>query len=108
MWEEYAEPAVYALTQKGVLCPQARDLFTAGSVAERIDPIHDRELYISRAMRGVEYFMAAAAQRLDDALFVEYWGEPCEPDNRLKRWLEMADACATDWQPSAVLFRWLS
>ena len=104
---KYADAAVYALTQWGVLCPQARDLFSAGSVAERIDPLHPGELYISRAMRGIEYVMVDRAQRLDDALFVEYWGESCAPSDRLRRWLEMADEWATDWQPSAVLFRWL-
>ena len=58
-------------------------------------------------MRGIEHVMVDRAQCLDEALFVEYWGEQCPPDDRLKRWLEMADKLATDWQPSAVLFQWL-
>ena len=49
----------------------------------------------------------AFEQRLDDALFVEYWGEGCEPSGRIKRWLVLADdqARRAGWKPSARLFR---
>ena len=51
--------------------------------------------------------MIDAAQRLPDALFVEYWDESCEPHNRISRWLVLADAYASNagWKPSAELFR---
>lgn len=101
---KYAEPAIYALTQWGVLCPQARDMFSAGSVAEHVPPLYPDELYISRAMRDIQYIMADRAPRLDDALFEEYWGVRCAPDERINRWLSMADSLASDWSPSAVLF----
>ncbi len=100
---KYYEPAVYALTHWGVLCPQARDLFSAGSVAERIEPVYDGEPYISRAMRDVWWIMADRSLRMDSALFVEYWGRDCPPNDRLNQWLEMADGYATEWRPSAVL-----
>ena len=102
---KYYAPAHYALTHWGVLCAQARDLFTAGSVAERITPIYQDEPYMSRAMRDIEYVMADRARVLDDALFREYWGEGCPPGKRLKRWLQQADQYAAGWRPSDVLFR---
>ena len=102
---KYYDAAVYALTHWGVLCPQARDLFSAGSVAGQVAELHANELYISRALRDIESIMVERAYRLDGALFVEYWGNPCAPEERLNRWLEMADHFATDWKPSDVLFR---
>ena len=46
------------------------------------------------------------AQRLDEALFVEYWGERCNHDERIERWLALADGHArgTGWKPSDHLF----
>ena len=41
---------------------------------------------------------------MDDAIFVEYWGESVPPEKRIKRWLEKADELANDWKPSASLF----
>ncbi|MCY3821014.1 MAG: hypothetical protein OXH52_16930 [Gammaproteobacteria bacterium] len=79
-------------------------MFSAGSVVEHVTPLHDNELYISRAMRDIESIMLDRVGQLDDALFLEYWGESCEPNKRLKRWLELADKYATDWTPSAALF----
>ena len=102
---KYYEPAVYALTHWGVLCPQARDLFSAGSVAERIEPIYQGEPYISRAIRDIEDIMAARAKALDDTVVYEYWGEHCPANQRLNRWLELADTFATDWKPSDILFQ---
>ena len=51
--------------------------------------------------------MIDAAERLDDALFVEYWGESCAPDKRIARWLELADRYAecAGWRPSTELFK---
>ena len=48
--------------------------------------------------------MKAAALRMDDDLFVEYWGESVPPEKRIKRWLEKADELATEWVPSKSLF----
>lgn len=102
---KYYQPAVYALTQWGVLCPQARDLFSAGSVAEHVEPLYDDEPYISRAMRDIEDIMADRAHHLDNELFIEYWGKGCPPCSRLTKWLEIADQLAFDWRPSDVLFK---
>ena len=41
---------------------------------------------------------------MSDALFVEYWGESVPPEQRIRRWLEKADALATGWIPSESLF----
>jgi hypothetical protein len=49
--------------------------------------------------------MKKAALTLDNALFIEYWGESVPPEKRIKRWLEKADEYATDWKPSESLFR---
>jgi len=42
--------------------------------------------------------------RMDDALFVEYWGESVTPEKRIAHWLEKADKYAKDWKPSTSLF----
>lgn len=97
---KYTDPALYLLTYHGVLCPQTRDLFSAGSVAgtERGGK------YVPRALQGIEEFMVQAALRLDDELFIEYWGKSCKPHLRIREWLKRADSYARDWTPSEVLF----
>lgn len=100
---KYDDMVLYLLTYHGVLCHQARDLFSAGSVA---NPKNDDEggIYIERALRLIETEMEDAALHMEDALFVEYWGESVLPEKRIKRWLEKADALAKDWIPSKSLF----
>lgn len=100
---KYDDMVLYLLTYHGVLCHQARDLFSAGSVA---NPNNDDEggIYIERALKLIENEMREAARTMDDALFIEYWGESVSPDNRIKRWLEKADAFASGWKPSDSLF----
>lgn len=102
---KYEDAAIYLLTYYGVFCPQARDLFSAGSVALRSDDRRGGH-YVLRALQDIEPLMIDAARRLDDALFVEYWGESCDPGNRIERWLAMADSFAegADWKPSDWLF----
>ena len=41
---------------------------------------------------------------IPDSLFVEFWGESVPKEKRIARWLERADALATKWVPSQVLF----
>ena len=103
---KYEDAAIYLLTYHGVFCPQARDLFSAGSVALRTDGTRGGN-YLLRALQDIEHLMVDAAQRLDDALFVEYWGEGCDPDGRIERWLALADGYArsSGWTPSEELFR---
>ena len=100
---KYTDAALYLLNHYGVLCTQARDLFSAGSVALRSD---DRRggIYIMRALQDIEGLMRSAAQRLDGALFEEYWGEDCPADERIAEWLRRADTYAQDWTPSETLF----
>ncbi|MUM77243.1 restriction endonuclease [Pseudodesulfovibrio sp. F-1] len=100
---KYDDVVLYLLTYHGVVCHQARDLFSAGSVA---NPLNDDEggIYIERALKLVEDEMRKAALMMDDALFVEYWGESVPPDKRISRWLTKADAIARDWVPSKSLF----
>lgn len=101
--DKYDDVVLYLLTYRGVLCHQARDLFSAGSVA---NPDNDDEggLYIQRALKLIESEIEMAASNLDDALFIEYWGESVAPEDRLAYWLQKADALAKDWVPSASLF----
>lgn len=100
---KYDNVVLYLLTYRGVLCHQARDLFSAGSVA---NPKNDDEggVYIARALKLLESDMKKAAMELDDVLFIEYWGESCPPEKRIARWLERADEVAKGWKPSACLF----
>jgi hypothetical protein len=100
---KYDDMVLYLLTYYGVLCHQARDLFSAGSVA---NPANDDDggIYIQRALKLIEKEMRKAALEMDDALFVEYWGESIPPAQRIKRWLEKADEMAKGWKPSETLF----
>lgn len=101
--DKYDDVVLYLLTYHGVLCHQARDLFSAGSVA---NPENDNlgGIYIERALKLIEVEILDAASRLDDALFIEYWGESVPPSERIERWLRRADSLARDWVPSASLF----
>ena len=101
---KYDDAAMYLLTYRGVLCSQARDLFTAGSVAMRADETRGGN-YMLRSLQDIESEMRRAAQELEDALFVEYWGFSAKVSQRIKKWLELADKCATDWKPSKELFK---
>jgi hypothetical protein len=50
-------------------------------------------------LKSIETEMLEAAARLEDALFVKYWGESVEPDKRIAKWLEKADRLAKSWVP---------
>ena len=100
---KYTDAALYLLTQHGVFCPQTRDLFTAGSVALRSDETRGGN-YVLRALKDIELEMRGAAERLDQKLFVEYWGASFPPELRLREWLRRADSYARDWRPSDHLF----
>ncbi|MFA6486494.1 MAG: restriction endonuclease [Candidatus Magasanikbacteria bacterium] len=101
--DKYDDAVLYLLTYHGVLCHQARDLFSAGSVA---NPDNDDAggIYIERALKLIEGEMVDAAKRMEDAIFVEYWGESVSPERRIARWLQKADALADGWTPSESLF----
>jgi len=100
---KYDDVVLYLLTYHGVLCHQARDLFSAGSVA---NPTNDDNggIYIARAIKLIEEEIREAAARMEDALFVEYWGVSVPPKQRIKEWLLRADSYARGWKPSEVLF----
>lgn len=100
---KYDDVVLYLLTYRGVLCHQARDLFSAGSVANP-DNDDDGGIYIERALKLIQGEILDAANTLEDALFEEYWGEVVAPQDRIARWLDKADACARDWVPSSSLF----
>lgn len=102
--KKYDDAALYILTYYGVLCSQARDLFSAGSVAHRGNKTRGGN-HVQFALADIETEMREAATGMDDALFVEYWGESVSPDQRIIKWLQKADALADSWKPSDVLFR---
>lgn len=101
--DKYYDAVMYLLTYRGILCPQARDLFSAGSVAMR-NGIRGGS-YVQRALLDIQKEMRIAADALDDKLFVEYWGESVKKGERIKKWLEKADEFAHGWVPSEVLFK---
>jgi hypothetical protein len=101
---KYDDAALYLLTYRGVLSPQARDLFTVGSVALRADKKRGGN-YMARALQDLEAEMRTASQELEDALFVEYWGFSVPPNQRIRKWLQLADEHAKTWKPSSVLFQ---
>ena len=100
---KYNDVALYLLTYHGVLASNTRDLFSAGSVAHVSDKTRGG-IYIKRALVEIEDEMLAASQRMEDALFVEYWGESVPPAERINKWLTLADNFATDWIPSQEMF----
>lgn len=100
---KYSDVAQYLMIYHGVLAHQTRDLFSAGSVALRADSTRGG-IYVNRSISDLEREIEAAALRLPDQLFVEYWGESVKPEDRIDRWLEMADEHARHWIPSEVLF----
>jgi hypothetical protein len=101
---KYDDATLYLLIYHGVLCPQARDLFSAGSVAMRSSPKRGGN-YVLRALLDIQAEMRDAATTLDDSLFVEYWEKSVPPAKRIKEWLVRADALAVGWKPSAHLFK---
>ena len=97
---KYDNAVLYMLTYRGILCHQARDLFSAGSVVGK-----DRGgIYMQRSLKDIQAEMRRAAFELEDALFEEYWDKSCPPEERIKEWLCKADALAPDWKPSDSLF----
>ena len=102
--KKYDDVALYLLTYHGVLALQARDLFSAGSVALRSNSKRGGN-YILRSLQDIEAEMLEAAAYLEDALFEEYWGVRCPPNKRIKEWLVRADKLAQGWKPSAELFK---
>lgn len=102
--DKYLDAVSYILTYRGVLCPQARDLFSAGSVALRANESRGGN-YIQRALADIEKEMRDAAEYLEDSLFQEYWGKVVPVSNRVSTWLSLADHYARDWIPSDELFK---
>lgn len=95
---KYDDAIMYLLTYRGVWI--SRDSFSAGSVA---GPKRGGN-YVARSLKDIEPEMRKAAEELEDALFVEYWGKSVRPRDRIKEWLKRADGIARRWRPSEVLF----
>lgn len=101
--DKYDDVVSFLGTYHGVLCHQVRDLFTAGSAA-KVQKSTNGQKHIEIAIRLLEDEIRDAALRMDDALFVEYWGKSVPPNERIEEWLKLADSIAKDWKPSDVLF----
>ncbi len=102
--DKYSDAVSYLLTYRGVLCPQARDLFTAGSVALRANDERGGN-YMLRALMDIQTEMRNAAEYLEGSLFKEYWGIDIPIPDRIPKWLSFADNYAVGWVPSRELFR---
>jgi hypothetical protein len=102
--DKYNDLALYLLTYHGVLAHQARDLFTAGSVSQHVELPADLPPATVNIARST-FDIQDEALRMEDALFVEYWGESVPQMFRIQRWLELADHYAVGWVPSEVLFK---
>lgn len=98
--KKYTDAVSYLMTYRGVLCPQARDLFSAGSVAGKARGGN----YVQRSLIDIQEEMKNAAHYLEDQLFEEYWGTVPLPDQRLEYWLTVADEHAANWTPSKHMF----
>lgn len=103
---KYDDVVLYLLTYHGILCHNARDLFSAGSVANPKNELQKQgKGHIGKALMLIEDDLKLAIQRLPDELFLEYWGEVVPKKQRLQRWLTKADEFASGWIPSEVLFK---
>jgi hypothetical protein len=102
--DKYNDAVLYLLTYHGVLCPQARDLFSAGSAG---GTKHGKRggNYLAEGLKDIQSEMRKVALTLEDALFEEYWGYSVKPAERIAKWLQRADGYARDWKPSEVLFQ---
>jgi hypothetical protein len=101
--QKYDDVALFLVTYRGILAHNARDLFSAGSVALRANATRGGN-YLMRALKDLGPEMREAAATLPMELFEEYWEEAPEPPDRIRRWLEKADELASDWVPSEHLF----
>ena len=98
---KYYDVSTYLLLRHGVLAPQTRDLFTAGSVGAKKG--ERGGIYLERALIDIQSEMASAFSYLDDSLFEEYWGYIPEKEHRIRDWLKQADGYAKNWEPSESL-----
>lgn len=99
---KYYDVSSYLLLAHGVLAPQTRDLFTAGSVGAKSGKRGGK--YIVRALQDIETEMLNAFDYLGDHLFEEYWGFIPQHGLRQQEWLKLADGFAGSWSPSKVFF----
>lgn len=123
---KYDDLVMFMLTYHGVLCHQARDLFSAGSAAgvggngrvkatkmdAKLEGKDFDGIYILRSLLLLEDEMRNAATYLEDKLFQEYWGDDIDtkidihdPSAKIRYWLTQADSFAKEWIPSEYLFR---
>jgi hypothetical protein len=102
--DKYNDAVLFLLTYHGVLCSNARDLFSAGSAGGTKKGKRGGN-YIAEGLKDIQDEMVRAAYDMDDALFVEYWKVSVKPGERISQWLSRADGFATDWKPSEVLFK---
>ncbi len=98
--DAYVDVAMYFMTYRGILAHQTRDFFSAGSVGENGATGN----FVRDATHRIQEEMREAAQYLEDALFLEYWGRVPKPSERILEWLKHADYFAADWTPSEELF----
>lgn len=98
---KYYDVSTYLLLAHGVLTPQTRDLFTAGSVGAKKGERGGS--YLERALIDINAEMRLAFSYLDDSLLEEYWGYIPLKQNRISDWLKLADKYATNWKPSDTL-----
>lgn len=99
---KYYDVSTYLLLAHGVLAPQTRDLFSAGSVGAKKGERGGN--YLERALIDIDSEMRMAFSYLDDNLLEEYWGYIPQKENRISDWLKLADGYATKWKPSDTLF----
>jgi hypothetical protein len=99
---KYENVAFYLLEQHNVLSHQTRDLFSAGSVANVKNDAPGK--YIVKSLNSIEPVIAEVARNLPDELIVKYWHCNVAPEQRITKWLSMADSYASDWKPSECLF----
>lgn len=106
---KYDDATLYILTRYGILCNQARDLFTAGSVAMRGNDERGGN-YLQRALDDIEQEIRFAARTLNSEVVREYWGFDVPVSRRIREWMRLLDenASGTGWIPSEELFKGLT
>lgn len=102
--QKYDNAVLYLMTYHGVLCHQARDLFSAGSVANASNDERGGN-YVEKSLILIEDEIEQAAAEMDAAIFIEYWGKDIPSNQRIIYWLGLVDELADGWKPSETLFQ---
>lgn len=122
---KYSDAVMFMMTYYGILCHQARDLYSSGSAAGVGGNGQSKATGVDNQLKSkgleknhiLKYMLLHEAQllkaitELDKRLFKEYWGENLADgilstrSGRIQYWLKRADEEAKGYRPSDWIFK---